>query len=358
MTDGESKPSAPVVLIVDDEPDLQQLLTLKFRRRIRKGELRFHFASHGAEALERLLEYTDVDMVVTDINMPVMDGLTLLGQLREQHPMVKAVVVSAYGDMDNIRGAMNRGAYDFLTKPLDFSDFETTVSKTVTHVRELRESIKNLEENKILKLFVDEAALHFMQANDDEAAKSEVADCSVAFIDLCSFTKFSEENPPEVVIRLLNGYFEAIVEAVLPFGGTIDKFIGDAVMVIFRGDDHVQRAAEACLAVRDAVRGVASALKGETGFDAEVSIGLNTGQALLGPVGAQSLGRLDFTVIGDMVNTAARLQGFSEAGGISITAETRALLGDRFRASDKGVVTLKGKSEPVHVFNIDGILHG
>jgi adenylate cyclase len=126
---------APVILVVDDEPDLEQLLSLKFRRRIRSGELRFHFASDGEDALRKLSENPDVEIVVTDINMPRMDGLTLVMELRKRHPLVKAVIVSAYGDLGNIRTAMNRGAFDFLTKPLDFTDFERTVEKTVEHVR-------------------------------------------------------------------------------------------------------------------------------------------------------------------------------------------------------------------------------
>ena len=127
--------SAPVILVVDDEPDVEALVIQKFRRKIRKKELSILFAHNGEAALQVLANRSDIDMVVTDINMPVMDGLTLLSCLRKDHPNVKAIVVSAYGDMKNIREGMNRGAFDFLTKPLDFTDFESTLQKTMSHIR-------------------------------------------------------------------------------------------------------------------------------------------------------------------------------------------------------------------------------
>ena len=128
----------PVVLVVDDEPDVRSLVMQRFRKKIRKKELKFLFAANGAEALDILANNRDVDMIVSDINMPVMDGLTLLSELKAQYPTIKAVIVSAYGDMKNIREAMNKGAFDFLTKPLDFQDFESTLDKTLEHVRALQ----------------------------------------------------------------------------------------------------------------------------------------------------------------------------------------------------------------------------
>ena len=107
------------ILVVDDEPDLELLVRQKFRRHIRDKEFEFIFARHGGEALEHLQADPDIELVLTDINMPVMDGLTLLAQLGDLNPYLKAVIISAYGDMENIRTAMNLGAFDFLTKPID-----------------------------------------------------------------------------------------------------------------------------------------------------------------------------------------------------------------------------------------------
>jgi len=128
------------ILVVDDEPDLEALVLQKFRRQIRDGAMSFLFAHDGVEALAVLEGNCDVDLVVTDINMPRMDGLSLLQKLQEDEDGVSTIVVSAYGDMANIRTAMNRGAFDFVTKPIDFGDLETTIDKTLRHVAALRQA--------------------------------------------------------------------------------------------------------------------------------------------------------------------------------------------------------------------------
>jgi sigma-B regulation protein RsbU (phosphoserine phosphatase) len=128
----------PKILIVDDEPDLELLIRQRFRRQIREGAYLFTFARNGQEALDLIGGNGDIALVLSDINMPVMDGLTLLGRLRALRPRLGTVIVSAYGDMRNIRAAMNLGAFDFLTKPIDFQDFEVTIGKTLRQIDELR----------------------------------------------------------------------------------------------------------------------------------------------------------------------------------------------------------------------------
>src|SRR5512145_2073401 len=119
------------ILVVDDEPDLQALISQKFRKQVRDHEYVFTFAESGAAALRELEADGDVDLVMTDINMPEMDGLTLLAKINERYPLIKSLIVSAYGDMANIRTALNRGAFDFITKPIDFQDLEITLGKTI-----------------------------------------------------------------------------------------------------------------------------------------------------------------------------------------------------------------------------------
>src|ERR1700752_2195667 len=128
------------ILFVDDEPDLEALVLQKFRRQIRDGAVQFVFAHDGLEALQTIEQHPHVDMVVSDINMPRMDGLSLLQRLQENEDKKSTIIVSAYGDMSNIRTAMNRGAFDFLTKPIDFADLEATIDKTIRHVELLREA--------------------------------------------------------------------------------------------------------------------------------------------------------------------------------------------------------------------------
>src|SRR3978361_257267 len=129
----------PTILVVDDEPDLEALVLQKFRKRIREGAVNFVFARDGIEALQSIEAHPQVDLVVSDINMPRMDGLSLLAKLQEADDKKSTIIVSAYGDMANIRTAMNRGAFDFLTKPIDFVDLETTIARTLRHVEALRE---------------------------------------------------------------------------------------------------------------------------------------------------------------------------------------------------------------------------
>jgi len=128
--------------MVDDEPDLEPLIKLRMRRKIRAGTYDFLFAHNGIEALEMLAEDDGIDLVVTDINMPQMDGLTLLEQIPNvAGDDIRCIVASAYGDMKNIRTAMNRGAFDFVTKPVDFEDLQVTIERTLRHLEEWREAL-------------------------------------------------------------------------------------------------------------------------------------------------------------------------------------------------------------------------
>lgn len=133
------------ILVVDDEQDMPDLVQMKFRRQIRNNELRFFFASNGKEALDVLYENPEISVVLADINMPVMDGLTMLNEIYQHSNIgqifqfVKVIIITAYNDMTNIRKAMNYGAFDFLTKPLDFEDLVLTVRKTLYEVGKLRE---------------------------------------------------------------------------------------------------------------------------------------------------------------------------------------------------------------------------
>ena len=134
------------ILVVDDEPDLEPLVLQRMRRQIRANEYEFVFACDGVDALEKLNADPTIDMVLSDINMPKMDGLTLLQQLPDVDPNLRAVIVSAYGDMDNIRTAMNRGAFDFVTKPIDFDDLKITIARTLEHLAEWREALASRDQ--------------------------------------------------------------------------------------------------------------------------------------------------------------------------------------------------------------------
>jgi adenylate cyclase len=195
------------ILVVDDEEDLEVLVKQKFRRKIRENVYEFVFARNGEEALQKVKDHPDLDILLSDINMPVMDGLTLLSHLPEANPVLKAVVVSAYSDMQNIRTAMNRGAFDFVCKPVDFEDLDVTMQKTIDHVKQLQQTIKAIKENNILKMYVDENVLNFMTHKEFESSllKNEVLNATVLFVDVCGFTSITEQIPANTVVALLNG---------------------------------------------------------------------------------------------------------------------------------------------------------
>ena len=146
------------ILVVDDEPDLEPLLLQRMRRAVRAGHYQFVFAQNGVEALEKLNQDEDIDMVLSDINMPQMDGLTLLEQIPDVNPNIRSVIISAYGDMKNIRTAMNRGAFDFVTKPLDFGDLRVTIDRTLNHVKEWRDALSSRDKLVALQNELDIAA--------------------------------------------------------------------------------------------------------------------------------------------------------------------------------------------------------
>jgi adenylate cyclase len=181
------------ILVVDDEPDLEALVLQKFRKQIRDGAVAFMFAHDGVEALQSIESHPNVDMVVSDINMPRMDGLSLLRKLQEAEDRKSTIIVSAYGDMSNIRTAMNRGAFDFLTKPIDFADLQTTIDKTIRHIEAMREARRRQREAErahasLSRYFSPQIAAKLAAAREDDGMDVHWRDVAVIFSDIASLT--------------------------------------------------------------------------------------------------------------------------------------------------------------------------
>ena len=338
------------ILVADDETDLELLIRQKFRQKIRDKHYDFVFAVNGRDAIEKLNEHHDIEILLSDINMPEMDGLSLLAEIPEVSPLTKTVMVSAYGDMENIRSAMNKGAFDFITKPVNFQDLELTIEKTIRHLSLVKESLQALKENNILKMYVDSSVLNFMCTREYEKSltANEISEGSVAFFDICGFTTISENESPDAVVGLLNKYFDVMVRGIIDQNGTIDKFIGDCVMAVFNGPYHLDRAIEAALRIRADI----NSLPTEFSFQPAVSIGINSGEMISGNIGSATLKRLDYTVIGDVVNTAQRLQSIAGKGQILISETAYEKVKVSFNCVPIGLKALKNKSGELSVYEV------
>jgi adenylate cyclase len=346
------------ILLVDDEPDLEALVQQKFRRQIRDGQVRFLFAHDGAEALEMLGNGGVVDMVVSDINMPRMDGLTLLQKIQEGDDPLSTVIVSAYGDMANIRTAMNRGAFDFLTKPIDFADLETTINKTLRHIETLREARRRqvaAERAHALLSRYFSPNLAERLASDPEAIDlgGQRREITSLFTDMAGFTTLVEMLEPEVIAPLLNDYLGEMTDAVFAHGGTVVKIVGDALHVLFGAPaeqpDHAARAVACALELDARSRSFAMRWEEKGVVPGATRLGLNAGPAIVGNFGG---GRyFDYTAYGDTVNTAARLEAANKQLGTRIcVGESVAARVPGFTGRPVGDLLLRGRSEPLRAF--------
>jgi class 3 adenylate cyclase len=216
----------------------------------------------------------------------------------------------------------------------------------------LKETFKAIKENNILKMYVDETVLNFMNREEFESSllANETIVATVAFIDICSFTSISEKEPADTVVKILNKYFDVMVQQIITQQGYIDKFIGDAVMAVFRGEYHLDRAIEACLAVREQIGKLPS--ETENPFTPQVSVGINTGEMISGNIGSANLRRLDYTVIGDTVNTAQRLQSKATPGQILITQAAYEQVKESFNCKQVSELNLKNKSGAVMAYEV------
>ena len=355
------------ILGVDDEADFELLIRQRFRRQIRDGEFTFRFAHHGKEALDVLAAEPDIALMLLDINMPVMDGLTLLNELRERQSPVRAIIVSAYGDMTNLRTAMNRGAFDFVTKPVDLNDLEITVRKALTDIAKLRE-IERLHaaaeraRNNLSRYFSPNI-VEMLAAQDEPLGAVRRQTVAVLFVDIVGFTRMAEAMSPEAVVTLLRQFHERMTAQIFACGGTVEKYIGDAILAVFgvptpTGDDAANALICADMMLEALDRWDVERIRDDE-TPLAIGIGLNYGPAVLGDVGSEH--SMSFTVIGDTVNTASRLQGLTRAlktplvvGGPLVDAiragssEIAAALVSQLQ--DQGEQALRGRAGAVRVW--------
>lgn len=347
------------ILVVDDEPDLEALITQKFRRNVRKGEFDLLFARDGLHALEVLENNPDVDIVLSDINMPKMDGLTLLERLGELHYDIKTVMVSAYGDMANIRAAMNGGAFDFVTKPIEFDDLERTIAKTLEHLdlfRQLRDSRDDAERAHAMlsRFFSPSVVKALSQDADAMRPHGERRSATFLFTDLADFTVLVEGSDSDLIVEILNEYLDNLTTTIFEHGGTVMKIIGDAVQAIFGAPvdspDHARQAIDCARAIDAFANSFQTRLQKQGVTLGVTRIGINTGEAIIGNFGGEKF--FDYTAYGDAVNIAARLEQANKIIGTRICAAESVVQSiDDFEGRPIGTLLLKGKSRAVRCYD-------
>jgi adenylate cyclase len=346
------------ILVVDDEPDVEALVLQKFRHKIRDGAITFLFARDGVEAPAALKANGQIDLVVTDINMPRMDGLSLLQKLQENEKRVSTIIVSAYGDMSNIRTAMNRGAFDFVTKPIDFQDLQTTINKTMRHIELLRDArqrqaVAERAYASLSRYFSPNLAQELASDTDAIDLGGQRREIATLFSDIASFTALVETLEPSVLGPLLNEYLTGMTDIVFAHDGTVAKIVGDALHVLFGAPgeqpDHAARAVACALALdeyaqafraRCHIKGIALGI---------TRIGVHAGPAIVGNFGG---GRFfDYTAYGDTINVAARLEAANKQLGTRICASaTLAARVEKFRGRPVGDLVLRGRIEALRAF--------
>jgi adenylate cyclase len=347
-----------LVLVVDDEPDLETLLVQKFRKQIRDGSLNFLFARDGVEALSVLEANADIDMVLSDINMPRMDGLSLLSKLQETDRELSTIIVSAYSDMANIRIAMNRGAFDFVTKPIDFADLDATIAKTIRHVEAMREaqmrqSAAEQARASLSRYFSPNLAERLAADADTLDLGGERREVASLFTDLTNFTALVETIEPQELGALLNDYLKGMTDIIFDHNGTVAKIIGDGIHVLFGAPseqhDHATRTVACAMELDAFAQSFCETWQGNGIKLGQTRIGAHTGSAVVGNFGG---GRFfDYSAYGDTINVAARLEAANKILGTRIClSASLAEMAEDFCGRPIGDLMLRGRSDTIRAF--------
>jgi adenylate cyclase len=296
--------------------------------------------------------------------MPRMDGLTLLGHLNDLDYNLRAVIVSAYGDMSNIRTAMNAGAFDFITKPIDLNDLEVTINKTLADLAVLREA---LEQRMAAETAKANLARYFAPDMVDELASmsepfADARECQAAimFVDIIDSTALAAQQGAESTFAMLRDFYDRMAGAVFANGGAVDKYLGDGLMANFgapeSGDQDASNAIRCAIAMQSSITELNAARTAESKPAIAIAIGIHHGPVLIGNIGNEQ--RLEFATLGDTVNSAARLEHLArplEAQVVISDDLVRMVKGEGGEAivSDfvqHGEETLRGQDEPMQLW--------
>jgi class 3 adenylate cyclase len=352
------------ILIVDDEPFNLDLL----EQELADQGYTIERANDGAEALEKLPSFLP-DVILLDYMMPRMNGLEVLKRLRtdERHRGLPVILLTAKATQeDKIRG-LDAGADDYVIKPFDSFELLARVRAMIrikqmhdaledwnqTLAQKVKQQVEELQRMNRLKRYLSPQIAETIMAEDEDVFKSHRREITVVFLDLRGFTAFSDSAEPEEVMDVLRGYHAQMGKLIFQYGGTLERFAGDGIMIFFNDPipcaDHTEKAVRMALDMQRKVEELRKDwLKG--GYDLDLGIGLAAGYATLGNIGFE--GRMDYGAIGNVTNLAARLCAEAKPRQVLTNQKTLSKIEHLVEAEPLEELQLKGVSRPVAAFNI------
>lgn len=341
------------IVVVDDEPNNLQLIQQTLQE-----QYQLSFANRGARALEVISKITP-DLILLDIMMPEMDGYEVCRRLKvdDKTKDIPVIFISAMGDAGDETKGFELGAVDYITKPFSPLVVKARI-RSVLALKEKNEQLAQLSQSLSRYLSPQVYELIF-SGQRDVKIESQRKKLTVFFSDIANFTSTAESMEPEDLTTVLNTYLDEMAEIAIKYGGTIDKFVGDAVMVFF-GDPKtkgVQEDALSCVSMAiemiDKLKSLQTRWQ-QSGIlhPFRVRIGINTGYCTVGNFGSKS--KMDYTIIGGQVNAAKRLEESAMQGQIIISHETWSYVKDKIYCIKKSPISVKGISRPVQTYQVIG----
>jgi class 3 adenylate cyclase len=350
------------ILVVDDNELNRDMLS----RRLRARGYSVAVAEDGARALD-MLEHGNFDLVLLDIMMPGISGIDVLRRVREKRSReeLPIIMATARDQTDDIIDALRAGASDYVTKPLDFpvvlarAELQIQLRRSTAEVRRLASGLE--KRNRFIReafgrYLNDEVVEGLLDGVSGLALGGETREVTILMSDLRGFTTVTEGLAPEAVVSMLNGYLEAMVDVIARHGGTIDEFIGDAILVLFGApvarDDDARRAIACAIEMQLAMAEVNQRFHREWLPELEMGIAINTGSVVVGNIG--STRRAKYGVVGSHVNLAGRMQSFTVGGQVLVSRGTLDAAGDGVEVGKALSIQVKGFREPIEVYDLRG----
>lgn len=352
------------ILIVDDEPFNLDLL----EQELSDQGYAVERANDGAEALEKVASFLP-DVILLDYMMPKMNGPEVVKRLKqdERYKGIPVILLTAKASQEDKVKGLDAGAEDYVVKPFDSFELLARVRSMMrlkqmhdsleewnrTLAERVRRQVDEIGRISRLKRYLSPQIAETILSDDEALFKSHRREITVVFLDLRGFTAFSDSAEPEEVMELLRGYHSEMGKLIFQFGGTLERFAGDGIMVFFNDPipcpDHTEKAARMALEMRAKVRELRTGWL-KIGYELDLGVGLAAGYATLGNIGFE--GRMDYGAVGNVTNLAARLCAEAKGGQILTNQKTLSKIEDLIEAEPIEEFHLKGFGRPVMAFNI------